>query len=137
MHEQPFPPSDESPEQARERAVAALRYEEEAGLGFRRTAAMGHDIQPYGEGSLVYGGIQVPTSGQILGSYLASIGLVFGVMAIFYKPLLLCTIGVACAVGGIVAGGQAERIGRWAFIALGVGFFLGMIIAITFEFSPI
>lgn len=137
MHEQPFPDSEEPHERTRERFERTLEYEERARLGFRRRSAMGGAAQPYGEGSLVYGGIRRVDNGELWGGYLAATALVLGVLAIFYKPLLLGTIALVCAIGGLIAGGEAEKLARRGLIVAAVGFLLGMLFSMLLGFDVI
>ncbi|MCW2928514.1 MAG: hypothetical protein JWM86_2482 [Thermoleophilia bacterium] len=127
-HDATFPDSPESPESRTERALAALQYEERAGLGFRRRqrTPMGN---PYEEPER----FQVdrdPTDGELWAGMLAGFGAVLGFGAIFYKPLLLGALAVVFTILGSLGDGAASRIARWGFVIILVGVTLGMLVSI-------
>ena len=127
-HDSTFPDSAESPQQRTDRALEALQYEEQAGLGFRRRqrAPIG---DPYAEPER----FQVdrePTSGELWAGMLAGIGAVLAFGAIFYKPLLLGFIAVIFTILGSLGDGAAARIAKWAFIMVLIGVTTGMLMAI-------
>ena len=127
-HDSTFPDSTEAPESRTDRALAALQYEEKAGLGFRRRqrAPIG---DPYAEPER----FQVdrePTSGELWAGMLGGIGAVLGFGAIFYKPLLMGTLAVIFAILGSLGDGAPSRIGRAAILMAGFGAVIGMLVAI-------
>lgn len=127
-HDSTFPDSAESPERRSERALEALQYEERAGLGFRRRqrSAIG---DPYAEPER-YQVDREPTTGELWGGMLAGLGLVLGLAAIFYKPLLLGAFAAFLVMLGSVADGQSARIARWGLVVVLVGVTIGMLLAI-------
>ncbi|MCW2923084.1 MAG: hypothetical protein JWM98_488 [Thermoleophilia bacterium] len=127
-HDARFPDSPEAPDQRTDRALAALQYEERAGLGFRRRER-GTPGDPYAEPER----FQVdrePTSGELWAGLIAGIGAVLGVAAVFYKPLLLGTVAVIFTIIGSMGDGQAARIARVGIICAGLGTVIGMSFAI-------
>ncbi|MCB0879906.1 MAG: hypothetical protein KDC46_13120 [Thermoleophilia bacterium] len=134
-HDSTFPDSPEAPDQRTDRALEALKYEDKAGLGFRRRqrAAIG---DPYGEPER----FQVdrePTAGELWAGLLAGIGAVLGFGAIFYKPLLMGTVAVVFTVLGSLGDGQAAKLSRWAFWTVMIGVSIGMVMAIWVTKKPI
>ena len=130
MHEHSFPESSESDEARTSRALAALEYEESAGLGFRRrTQGVG---DPYADPERHQIDRDV-TSGEIFAGLLAGFGTVIGAMALVTRPLLLGMIAALLLAFGSIGGGQAARIARVGVAIAGVCFFLGMLIAIFLE----
>jgi hypothetical protein len=130
MHEHSFPESSESPEARSQRALAALQYEERAGLGFRRRKhGMG---DPY-EQPEAYQVDRDPSAGEVFAGMLAGFGTAIGALSLFVRPLLLAFIAAALLTLGVAGGGQATRIARIGFIVAGVCFFLGMLFAIALE----
>jgi hypothetical protein len=127
-HDSTFPDSPESPDQRTDRALEALKYEDKAGLGFRRRhrAPMG---DPYAEPERYQVDRDV-TPGDLWAGMLAGIGAVLGFGAIFYKPLLLGTVAVVLVVLGSLGEGEANRIARWGFIITMFGVTIGMLMAI-------
>jgi hypothetical protein len=127
-HDSTFPDSTEAPESRTDRALAALQYEEKAGLGFRRRkrGAMG---DPYAEPDR-YQVDREPTAGELWAGMLAGLGAVLGFGAIFYKPLLLGTIAVILTVLGSMGDGAPARVAKWAAIVAGLGFTIGMLMSI-------
>lgn len=134
-HDSTFPDSAESPERRSERALEALQYEERAGLGFRRRnrSAIG---DPYQEPER-YQVDREPTSGELWAGLIAGTGLVLGLAAIFYKPLLLGAIAAFLVIVGSVADGQAARIARWGFVTVLVGVTTGMLMSIFLTRAPL
>lgn len=134
-HDSAFPDSPESPEQRSERALEALQYEERAGLGYRRRqrGAIG---DPYAEPER-YQVDREPTSGELWGGMLAGMGLVLGLAAIFYKPLLLGAVAAFLVVLGSIADGQSAKIARWGFVTVLVGVTIGMLMSIFVTRTPI
>lgn len=134
-HDASFPESPESPERRSERALAALQYEERAGLGFRR-----RDRAPIGDPYSEPERFQIdrePTPGELWAGMLAGIAAVVGFSAIFYKPLLLGTVAVILAVFGSLADGSPSRVARIAMVVTGACFVIGMLVAIFLTKRPI
>lgn len=127
-HDSTFPDSPEAPESRTDRALAALQYEEKAGLGFRRRqrGALG---DPYAEPQR-YQVDREPTSAELWAGMLGGMGAVLGFGAIFYKPLLLGTLALIFAILGSLGDGAASRIAKWALIVAAFGFVLGMLMSI-------
>jgi hypothetical protein len=130
MHDQHFPESTESSEQRAARAVAALEYEESAGLGFRRRRIGKGD--PYGDPERYQVGHEA-TSGEILAGYLAGAGVVAGGLSLVMRPLLMGLIAIICLTLGSVGGGQSSRIAKVGLPIAMVCFFIGMLFAILAE----
>jgi len=128
MHDSRFPDSSEAPERRTDRALEALRYEERAGLGFRRRQRnpLG---DPYAEPER-YQVDREPTAGELWAGLLAGIGAVLGFGALFYKPLLLGTLALVFLTLGSLGDGQGSRIARHGLWVAATCFFLGMLIAI-------
>lgn len=127
-HDSSFPDSPEAPDQRTDRALEALKYEEKAGLGFRR-----RQRKPIGDPYLEPERYQVtrePSAGELWAGLLAGFGAVLGFGAIFYKPLLLGAVAVVFTVLGSIADGEARKIAHWAFITVLVGVTIGMLMAI-------
>src|SRR5687767_9345376 len=99
MHEEHFPKSTEPSGRLADRFVAALEYEERAGLGFRRAGDDPGTTLPYlrREGDVVFDSHM--SGGQILAGYMAAASLVLGACALVYKPLVLGTIALVMGVG--------------------------------------
>ena len=134
-HDSTFPDSEEAPESRTDRALAALQYEEKAGLGFRRRVRtpMG---DPYAEPER-YQVDREPTSAELWAGMLAGIGAVLGFGAIFFKPLLLATIATVFVVLGSLGDGTPSRIARWGAIITATGFTVGMLMSIFVTKAPI
>jgi hypothetical protein len=134
-HDSTFPDSPEAPESRTDRALAALQYEEKAGLGFRRRqrTPLG---DPYAEPER-YQVDREPTSGELWAGMLAGIGSVVGFGAIFYKPLLLGTLAVIFVILGALGDGAPSRIARWGAIIAVFGFLIGMLMSIFVTSKPI
>jgi hypothetical protein len=132
VHEPTYPPSEEPTDARTARAVAALKYEEQAGLGFRRRTGTHGESDPYGnpEDFLVDG---EETTAQLVGGYLAAVGVVAGIGAFFVKPLVLSVVALFFCIAGIISGGKAERIGRAGLIVACCGWAFGMLVAITWD----
>jgi len=127
-HDSTFPESPETSDGRTERALEALRYEERAGLGFRRRQrkAIG---DPYAEPER----FQVdrePTAGELWAGLLAGIGAVLGFSALFYKPLIMGTLAVMFTVLGSLGDGAPSRIAKWGMTVAGFCFFFGMVLSI-------
>lgn len=134
-HDASFPDSSEAPERRTDRALAALQYEERAGLGYRRRER-GTPGDYYGEPER----FQVdrePTAGELWAGMLAGLGAVLGVAAIFYKPLLLGTFAVLFTILGSLGDGQAARIARVGIVVVCLGVTLGMVVAIFLTHASI
>ena len=127
-HDSSFPDSAEAPDQRTDRALEALKYEEKAGLGFRRRqrAPMG---DPYAEPERYQVGAE-PSAGQLWAGLLAGVGAVLGFGAIFYKPLLLGAVAVVFTVLGAIGDGEGAKIARWGFYTILVGVTIGLLMAI-------
>jgi hypothetical protein len=127
-HDSSFPDSTEAPDQRSDRALAALQYEEQAGLGFRRRqrSPLGN---PYADPER----FQVdrePTTGELWAGMLAGIGTVLGFAAIFYHPLMMSTIAVLFVITGSLGDGAPSRVARIGLVVAIVGFVLGMTMSI-------
>ena len=133
MHDQNFPDSEEAGDSRTQRAVEALKYEEAAGIGFRRRAIGEQSGDPYGRPESFHVGEDNMTPGQILAGYLGALAVVLGGAALVYKPLLFGTIAAIAGVCGSMAGGRSGRIAKLGLIIAGFGFFFGMLFAILME----
>lgn len=127
-HDSRFPDSPEAPDKRTDRALEALKYEERAGLGFRRRerAPMG---DPYAEPER----FQVdrePTSGELWAGLLAGIGIVLAVAAMFYLPLLMGVLAAVFTILGSLGDGQASKIARWGFHTMLITIPIGMVMSI-------
>jgi len=127
-HDSSFPESPEAPAQRTDRALEALEYEEQAGLGFRRRQrnAIG---DPYAEPER----FQVDreqTSGELWAGMLAGLSAVLAFGALFYKPLLLGFVAVVLMMLGALADGSPSRIAKTSFTMILVCVPIGMLMAI-------
>lgn len=134
-HDSTFPDSEEAPERRTDRALAALQYEEKAGLGFRRRqrTPLG---DPYAEPER-YQVDREPTSAELWAGMLAGIGAVLGFGAIFFKPLLLGTIAVIFVMFGALGDGAPSRVAKWGALITAAGFTIGMLMSIFVTKAPI
>jgi hypothetical protein len=128
MHDQKFPESEESPERRTERAVEALEYEQSAGLGFRRrlTNAMGNPYASAEEHQVD----REPSQGELWANLAAGVGLILGIAALFYKPLLVGFLAAVFIVLGTLGDSQGSKISRVALPVAATCFFFGMLLAI-------
>jgi hypothetical protein len=130
-HDEKFPQSAETPEQRSARAVEALKYEEKAGLGFRRRRIGEASGDPYAiADQKQYDINRVMGRGEVLGNSLAGICAVLGATSLLYRPLLLSTIAAICGICGLIPGGESARTARIALIVASFGFFFGMLFAL-------
>lgn len=130
MHDKTFPQSEEPVDKQSDRAVTALQYEDDAGLGFRRTERQVGVTNEYDPDAT----LGMPdTTGQLVAAYFASAGVILGGVAWVYKPLLFAFLAFIMATVGLAAGGKAARIGKLAYIITGVGFFFGTWLAMYNE----
>lgn len=129
MHEHTYPESTEPAEAVEARAAAALEYEEKAKLGFRRRLASGGG-DAYAEPERYQIG-RDQSLGETWGSFLGAICLVFGIVAIAYKPLLMSTFALFAGVTGSIAGGSSVKTARLGLIVASAGFVIGMIYALA------
>lgn len=127
MHDQTFPESEESPERRTARALEALKYEQSAGLGFRRRSrqALG-DAYGNPEEHQVH---REMTRAEVVGGFMAALAIVLGAAAVLYKPLLLGFLALIFGTFGLI-GDQPSRIARVGFIVAGIGWSVGMLLAI-------
>lgn len=123
MHDKTFPESDEPVENASQRALKALEYENSAGLGFRRTEWQPGVSNEYDPAAVLEAD---ETPGQLVAAYIAAAGMMAGLVAFAYKPLLFCFLAFLGATVGIAAGGTAGRIGKNAYMVIAAAFFFGM-----------
>lgn len=130
MHEQPFPESTESVDQRSERAVAALEYEERRGLGFRRRRS--HVGDPYADPER-YLVEREQTTAETIGGFCTGIAAVFGGLSLVIWPLLLGTVAAVAGIFGVMMGPADSRAAKYALVVACIGFFFGMIFAISFE----
>lgn len=131
IHEPTYPSSDEPAEARSERAVAALEYEERAGLGFRRREGVHGAGDAYGNPEDYQVGEE--TTGQLVGGYLAAIGVVAAIGSFAVKPLVLAAAALFFSIAGLISGGPAARIGRIGLIVACAGWSVGMMIAIIWD----
>jgi len=130
MHDQRFPESQESPEQRSARAVAALQYEERAGLGYRRRQYGAGD--PWAEPERHQIDKEIPGY-ELAAGLIAGLGAALAGLALVMLPLMMAFFAVLLAMVGLAAGGSAARIGKVAIIVACFTFFFGMMFAILTE----
>lgn len=128
MHDRTFPDSPEPTERRTSRALEQLRYEEHAGLGFRR-----RERTPLGDPFAEPERYQVggePTAGELWAGMLGGMGAVLGFGAIFYRPLLLGTVAVILCILGTLGDGAPSRTARIGLVVASFGFMIGMLMSI-------
>lgn len=128
MHDQHFPDSPENPDRRTDRALDALRYEERAGLGFRRRqrTPLG---DPWADPERHQLSQAAETVGGLWAGYLAGFGMVLGITAIFYRPLLLGFFAVLLSMVSLTAD-NSSRVTKYAMLVAAVGTSIGMLVAV-------
>lgn len=131
MHDSSFPQSEEAPDARTARAEAALRYEERAKLGFRKRKAHGGS-DPWTDPE-VHAVDHEQSLGELWGAYLGGVAVVFGILAFFWLPLFSGTVALFAGGAGTIAGGNSVKIARIGLIIACFGYFIGMLIALTWK----